>query len=168
MIVLKDSPKNTQQFSALVSFFKEVLLICDQLSIAPVVDGSLAYFAYTHDTSICVNDIDVSVPESDFVKLLPYFEKLEMEYELKPWHVLRVQKNDLRIEFGSREAWLKDIPLTCETLDLGERHVDLLSLSSLTLFYKRAMNERAHKIGKGEQQKYQDFKAKYLALKRLA
>ncbi len=58
MIEVTTSPSNEQHFLTLMSFARDVLALCDDVGITPFLDGSLAVFAYTQDSSLEVHDID--------------------------------------------------------------------------------------------------------------
>jgi hypothetical protein len=62
MITLNGVPKNTDEYIRLAIFIKEILDICKDLDITPILDGSLAVFAYTKNRDMDVKDIDLSVP----------------------------------------------------------------------------------------------------------
>ena len=78
--------------------------------------------------------------------------------------MLQVLKDDLKIELGSIEYWLEGLPIDCETLQIDEYRIKILSLRSLREFYKRGMEDRAKKA-ENERIKYEALKTKYEALK---
>lgn len=160
MVILNDSPKNKDKYIRLIGFFEEILKICNELSIVPIVDGSLAVFAHTKSQNLEINDIDVSVPEDKFPVLIKIFEERKINYKPKEYHVLQVLKEDLKIEFGSQEYWLKNLPLDLETLQIGEIAVKVLSLDSLTRLYELAMRDRAKKLNPSDDVKYLRLKSK--------
>lgn len=164
MITLDSFPKNKDFFIRLLEFFKEILDICNDLNIAPILDGSLAVFAYTKNRDIIVNDIDLSFTEAEYPKIIKILEEKEVNYKLREWHVLQVLKDDLKIELGSIEYWLEGLPIDCETLQIDEYRIKILSLRSLREFYKRGMEDMAKKA-ENERIKYEALKTKYEALK---
>ena len=134
MIKLEGSPKNRDFCIKLLKFFKEILDICNDLNILPILDGSLAVFAYTKNRNLVVNDIDLSVSETEFPKIVKALKEKGMDYRLREYHVLQVLKGDLKIELGSREYWMKGISTeNCETLQIDEYKVKMLSMKSLTV-----------------------------------
>src|ERR1041384_2382194 len=101
MLTLQRYPKNKEKFIRLLEFFKEILDLCHALNIAPILDGSLAVFAYTRDHEMNVNDVDLSSPESEFPKVSQALEAKGISYKLREWHVLQILKDDLKVELGS-------------------------------------------------------------------
>ena len=65
MLSIKGFPSNKEQFVRLVEFCKGVIDICDEQSIKPVVYGGLAVFAYTKNTRMSINDIDMLIEEKE-------------------------------------------------------------------------------------------------------
>lgn len=74
MPTLKGFPNNKDKYLRLIDFFKEVLDICSSLDITPILDGSLAVFAYTGNQKMDVNDVDTSIPEADFPRVIKALE----------------------------------------------------------------------------------------------
>ena len=161
-MVLQHYPHNKEFFTRLLAFFKEILGICNDLEITPILDGSLAVFVYTRNPNIVVNDIDVSVPEAEYSRVAKILEQRKIEYKIRNYHVLQVKREDLKIELGSAEYWLKNIPLDYETLQIDEYKVPMLSLPSLTKFYEQGMIDRLKKSANPKERlKYDALKAKY-------
>ncbi len=169
MIILNGFPKNDEKYIRLIDFFKEVLNICDKLNIYPVIDGSLAVFAYTKNQDMEINDIDLSVSEMEFPIIIKELEKRGISYKLREWHVLEVIKDDLKIGFGSSEYWAKGLPTDYETLHIGNYRIKMLSLTGLIELYRRAMDDRAKRINENinEKIKYMWLKNKYELLIKL-
>jgi hypothetical protein len=158
MLTLDGFPKNKDKFVRLIEYFKEILDICNDLRIAPVLDGSLAVFAYTGYQEMNVNDVDLSCPEADFPGIIKALEEKGMNYKLREWHVLQVSKDDLEVELGSTEYWLKNLPIDYETLQVDDYKIKMLGLNSLKEFYKRGMED---KTDENERMKYEALKEKY-------
>jgi hypothetical protein len=167
MITLSCLPADRDRFVRLISFFKEVLDICNNLNVSPVLDGSLAVFAYTANQSMSVRDVDLSCSESYFPRFMDVLSERGIGYQLKEWHVLQIFRDDLKIELGSMEYWYKDLPTDYEMLQIDKHQVVMLSLKGLKEFYRQAMEDRAKKLGENERIKYEALKAKYEALKDL-
>lgn len=165
MITLQGYPKNKDKFIRLMDFFKETLGLCQALNMAPILDGSLAVFAYTRNPEMNVNDVDLSSPEAEFPKVIKILEAKGVSYKLREWHVLQILRDDLKIELGSLEYWYKDLPVECDRLHLDDYRIKVLSLRSLTEFYKRGMEDRAKQTSENEKIKYEALKVKYEALK---
>ena len=167
MITLNHFPKNKDKFIRLIEFFKEVLEICNDLKIAPVLDGSLAVFAYTKNQEMSVNDVDLSCSETEFPKIISALEEKRINYRVREWHVIQVLKDDLKIELGSTEYWYKDLPTDRETLQIDDYKIIMLGLNSLRAFYRQAMEDRAKKTDVNEKIKYEALKAKYEMLEKV-
>ena len=70
MIQIRDErPRNREHFARLLEFCQEVVAICDELDITPMLSGSLAVFGYTKDQAMEVNDIDLAY-EGPFAQFL--------------------------------------------------------------------------------------------------
>src|SRR5688572_14194577 len=164
MITLNHFPKNKDKFIRLIEFCKEVLDICNDLGISPVLNGSLAVFAYTENPDINVNDVDLSCSETEFPKIIHALEERSISYKLKEWHVLQIFKDDLKVELDSVEYWYKDLPMVCETLQIDNYRINILGLNSLKEFYRKGMEDRANKTEENEKIKYEALKAKNEAL----
>lgn len=167
MITLHHFPKNKDKFVRLIGFFKEILDICSELNIVPVLDGSLAVFAYTANQEMNVNDVDLSCSEAEFPRVVSVLQERQINYRVRDWHVIQVLKDDLKIELGSTEYWYKDLPTDRETLQIDDCKITMLGLNSLRAFYRQAMEDRAKKNDANEKIKYEALKAKYEMLEKL-
>jgi hypothetical protein len=164
-MVLQHYPHNKGFFSKLLVFFKEILDICNDLDISPILVGSLAVFAYTKNPMIDVNDIDLAVGESEYARITKISEGKNIEYKIRNYRVLQAKRGDLKIELDSIEYWFKDIPLDSETLQIDEYKIQILSLPSLTKFYAQGMEDRLKKSADAiEKSKYEALKAKHSLL----
>jgi len=161
MVTLNGYPKNKDKFVRLIDFFKDVLDICKPLGVEPIVDGSLAVFAYSSNHEIEVNDVDTSIHEDDFPRVIKVLEERRIEYKLKEWHVLQVLKDDLKVELGSLEFWLKETPTEVETLKINGHDVQMLTLGRLKDFYRGAMETRLKGTDPNDKIKYGRLKEKY-------
>jgi hypothetical protein len=167
MITLNHFPKNKNKFIRLIEFCKEVLDICNDLGVSPVLNGSLAVFAYTQNQDMNVNDVDLACSETEFPKIISALETRRISYKLKQWHVLQILKDDLKVELDSVEHWYKDLPMVCETLQIDNYRINMLGLNRLREFYRRGTNDRANKTEENEKMKYEALKAKYEALEKV-
>ncbi len=164
MIKLSGYPRNKDKVRRLIEFFKEILDLCDALDVAPILDGSLAAFAYTGDQSMVVNDVDLSCSEAEFPRIIDILEEQGISYQLREWHVLQILRGDLKIDLGSIECWYRDLPIDCEILAIDNYRIRMLNLNSLREFYRRGMEDRAKKTEENEKIKYAALKEKYDAL----
>jgi hypothetical protein len=167
MIKLGYFPKNKEKFVRLVEFFKEVLNICRELNIHPMLSGSLAVFAYTGNPEMDVNDVDLSCSETEFERIIHVLEERHFDYQLREWHVLQILRNDLKVEFDSVEHWYKDLPMDCETLQVDDYRVNMLSLNSLIESYRRGVKDRVQKSGEKERSKCEALKLKFETLEKI-
>jgi hypothetical protein len=167
MITINHYPKNKDRFIKLIEFCKEVLDICSSLDISPVLNGSLAIFAYTKNQDMNVDDVDLACSETDFPKIISALEERRISYRLKEWHVLQILRDGLKVDLDSLEYWYKDLPMDFETLQIENYEISILGLDSLKEFYRRGMEDRANKTDQDEKIKYEALKVKYEALCRV-
>lgn len=167
MITLAHPPKNKDKFVRLIKFLKEVLDICNDLNVPPVLDGSLAVFAYTANQDMSVNDVDLACSEAEFPRIMSVLDDRRISYKLRAWHVLQIVRDDLKIELDSMEYWYRDLPIDYETLQIDGYKIRMLSLNSLREFYRQGMEDSAKKTDENERRKYEALKVKYAALERV-
>src|SRR4030042_6688518 len=117
-IILQGFPRNKDKYVRLIEFFKEILDICGEIDIHPVVDGSLAVFAYTRNKNIDINDIDLSISETEFPKIIRVLKTKGIKYRSRDFHVLEVIKDDLKVGFGSADQWSTNLPTDYQTLQI--------------------------------------------------
>lgn len=167
MITLNHFPKNKDKFVRLIEFLKVVLSICDELSIIPVLNGSLAVFAYTKDQEMDVHDVDLACSETEFPRIINILEEQSIGYKLREWHVLQVLRDDLKIELDSIKYWYKDLPIECEILQVDNHSVNILGLHSLMEFYRQGMRDKVGKTDENEKLKYEALRSKLEALEKI-
>jgi hypothetical protein len=159
LLTLDGYPKNKAKFVRLIEFFKHIMDICRDLNITPVLNGSLAVFAYIGNQEMKVNDVDLSCSEADFPRIIKSLEEKGINYHLRDYHVLQVLEDDLKIDFDSAGYWLSDLPLNYTKLHVDDQQIKMLALDSLIAFYKRGMEDKEAKTG--ERMKYKALKEKY-------
>jgi hypothetical protein len=146
MITVKGHPANKGHFIRLKEFCKEILAICKEAGIAPIVYGSMAFFGYTGDKNVIIHDIDLLVPEKSLGKIRKQLRKRKIKYSYRTsWHGIKVFKNSLVIELDVAEFWQKGVPISSKYFNFGGLIVKTVSLGSLKKIYKRAArisNER--------------------------
>jgi hypothetical protein len=167
MITLDNFPINQDKFLRLIEFCKEVLDICNDLSISPVLNGSLAVFAYTKNQELNVNDVDLACSETKFPQIISALEERGISYKLKEWHVLQILKEDLKVELDSIEYWYKDISTDYEILQIDSYAINMLGLKSLKEFYKRGVKDTANKTEGNDIIKHEALKVKYAVLEQV-
>ena len=165
MMTIDGLPKNKDHFVRLIRFLEQVLLICARLGIDPVVNGSLAVFAYTRNHNLDVNDIDLAISEADFERLRLALEADGIRCRLREWHVLQVESDDLKIDFDSIEYWHKDLPIERSTLRLETATVSVVSLLAAKTLYQRGLEATARRLEDGNnRRKHASYQAKNAAL----
>ena len=87
--IRKERPKNREHFSRLLEFCKEITAICSDLSITPVLSGSLAVFGYTQNQAMAINDVDLACSELEFPGLSRALEAKGITHEVRDWHVYK-------------------------------------------------------------------------------
>lgn len=139
MIEVTSTPRNADHVRRLLDFARDVLAICDALGIDPILDSSLAVFAYTRDPSLEVHDIDLGCPEADFPRLRAALEARGIECRLKPWHVLQAHRDGLKIDFGATGHWNQNLPEGIEHARFGDITFRMVSLDALRELYRRGL-----------------------------
>jgi hypothetical protein len=167
MVVLNHFPKDRDRFLRLIEFCKEVLDICNDLGISPILNGSLAVFAYTGREEINVNDVDLACSETEFAKIITALQERSISYKLKEWHVLQILKDDLKVELDAIEYWYKGLSMVGKTLQIGEYKIEMLNLNSLKELYRRGMRDTVDKTEENERRKYEALRAKLEALEKV-
>ena len=157
-------PKNIKHFSRLLEFCKEIVAICNDLDIVPVLNGSLAVFGYTQNQGMKVNDIDLACSELDFPRLGRALDAQGIASELKEWHVLQTHKGDLKVEFDSMEHWMADLPEDYNTLMIDGYTFKVVSLSSLKELYRRGLEATANWSDEANRTNHFAIAEKYEAL----
>ena len=139
IILIKIYPANKEFFIRLKTFCGEILDICKDIRINPIVYGGLAYFAYTKDENYSIKDIDFLIPESSFKKIIKVLEKKKIRYHYSTkWHVLQILKGDLKIELDSIDFWQKDLKIKLRNFDFNGLKVKAINLGNLKSVYKHA------------------------------
>jgi hypothetical protein len=135
-------PKNKNKFVKLIGFAKEIIGICQKLKIVPIIYGSYAYFIYTNNEHINVNDIDFYISEKNFNKITKILDEKKIKYHHdKKWRTIQVFKDDLKIELDSIEKWYGYNHKNKNPFNKFHFYgnpIKILSLEALTKIYKRA------------------------------
>ncbi|MBU0975362.1 MAG: hypothetical protein ABIE03_06950 [Patescibacteria group bacterium] len=161
MLTLTINPKNKDKFQRLLEFLRQVLSVCDELKIRPILDGSLAVLAYTQNPKLIVNNVNFSFPEKDYPKLSEALNKAGINAEIKEWHVLQARKDDLKVEFSDINYWFSNlgIPIDSDILSLDDLKFRILKLDTLIAFYKGGIDDT--KDDPKKVQKHKDMLEKY-------
>jgi hypothetical protein len=159
-----ERPKNREHFSRLLEFCEEVITICTDLAIEPVLNGSLAVFGHTRNQAITVNDIDLACSEHEFSRLSRAMAAKGIAHELKEWHVLQARKDNLKVEFDSIEYWMADLAEDYDTLMIDGHTFNVVGLSGLRELYRRGLEATAGQIDEASRAKYLALTDKYESL----
>ena len=139
IIVLRGLPDNAWHFERLLGLCGEVLEVCGDLGIEPRLSGSLAVFAYTGDHALEVHDIDLACSEAEFPRLLDAARERGLEVVAKPWHVLQIHRDGLKVEFDAIEYWFRGLPADTVELAVGGLHIPMVRLDVLRALYERGV-----------------------------
>ncbi len=157
-----DGLKNREHVAKLLGFCREILAVCSDLDLVPVLSGSLAVFAYTRAQGASVNDIDLACSEHQFARLGRALESKGIAHKVREWHVLQAHRGDLKVDFDSIEYWMADLPHDHGTLVVDRTTFTVVSLSNLRELYRRGLEATA-----GDEvnvAKHQAIASKYEAL----
>ncbi len=96
-------PKNKEHFKRLIPFAKEVIYICKEEGIKPLLYGSYSHLYYTRDKDIEVNDIDLIIPKRYFSKIAKALKKNKIEVIPENGKIansgsLIIKRGDLQVE----------------------------------------------------------------------
>jgi hypothetical protein len=153
-------PENKEHFFRLLEFYEVINGICQELTIEPVLNGSLAVFGYTRNQVMKVNDIDLACSEMEFPRICRALDAKCIDYVVKDWHVLQVRQEDLKVEFDSIEYWMKDLPIDYEYLLIRNYPFKIVLLPVLKQLYQRGLEGTACFDDKINRAKYANFIAK--------
>ena len=165
MIELQNQrPQNGEYFARLLTFGQEVIAICNDLGIAPLLSGSLAVFGYTQNQAMRVNDIDLACSEQEFPRLSQALVAKGIIHELKAWRVLQARRDDLKVEFDSLEYWMTNLPEDYDILLIDGCVFKVVGLASLKEMYRRGLEETANQQDGVNRAKHAAIAEKYAAL----
>jgi hypothetical protein len=153
-------PANREHFSRLTAFAKDVLTICDDIGVDPILDGSLAVFAYTRDPDLDVHDIDLNCAESEFPRLCQRLSERGIHCEIRSWHVLQARRDGLKVEFGAIEHWMPDIPVEREPVTIAGLEVRIVTRDGLREQYRRGLANTASGAADDDPGKHQAINEK--------
>lgn len=142
---MKLLPKNKKLFRALIPFAKNIISLCNEAGIKPVIYGSFAHFYHTKDNGMKVNDIDLWIPEKKYPKLIKLLEANKIRYKYFPkWHTLIIKNGKLKVEVDSIDYWYRDLKhkpfqMTFDKIKFYGPPVKVIKLSALEKFYEVAL-----------------------------
>ncbi|MDO8564100.1 MAG: hypothetical protein Q7R87_03765 [Nanoarchaeota archaeon] len=136
MATISINSNNKIHIIKLIKFYK---ILEDKIKIKPILYGSLAYFIYTKDNTIKINDLDFLIRENAFKKIIKFLEKSKIKYHYsKEWHTLQVFKGKLKIEFDSIDFWQKNLSIKFQTVTINNAPIKVITLNNLIAIYKKA------------------------------
>ena len=91
-------------------------------------------------------------------------KRTNIDHRLKPWHVLQVLKDDLKVDFDSLEFWMADMPEDYEVLVTDFFKVKVATLDYLRILYKRGLDETGKYSDEVNRGKYKALNHKYIIL----
>jgi hypothetical protein len=139
MLELRVFPRNREHFSRLIDFMRGVLHVCESLGIEPVASGSLVVLLYTQDETMEVKDVDLSCSEGDFDRLAAGLLARGISASATDWHVLQARRDDLKIEFDSREHWMHGLSEEHAPANVHGLHLTVVSREALIELYERGL-----------------------------
>lgn len=129
-------PKNKSEYVRLLKFGEEIIQICKDVGVNPIVYGSLAYFAYTKDSKIKINDIDFLVPENSYKKIMKILDSKKIKYNWDPkWPILQVFKGKLLIELDPIDDWPKKVVKSSQEFEFNGLKLNVVSLDLIKKSY---------------------------------
>ncbi len=147
-----------------MSFAHEVLEVCDEVGIKPILSASLAVFAYTKDQTMEVHDVDLSCSESYFPGLRQALEEHGIDCRITSWHVMQAVRDDLKVEFDATEHWMQGIPEHYERAKIGDIQFWMVDLDGLRELYGRGLVDTAGKTDDNNQTKHRAIREKLRSL----
>jgi hypothetical protein len=120
----------------LLHFGKEIISICEENGVTPIIYGSYLFCHYTKDKNVSPHDIDFYVPRGFNEKMIKIFEKNGIKYKyLKEWHCLILLRGDLKVDLGEINFLYKG-PKNFVNFNFDGMPIKALSLKGLISIYK--------------------------------
>jgi hypothetical protein len=150
-------PKNKVQFKKLITFCNEILGVCKGLGITAIAYGSFAYFLYTKDPEVKVNDIDLLVPRKSLKRIDRALTERKIRHKLIKLETLKAFKNGVRIEIDPYEfSWWKLDFEDSKYIRFDDLKIKIISLKNLKKIYGMAVKESKTKTEE-YQSKYEEL-----------
>jgi hypothetical protein len=142
-------PRNENHFKRLVPFAEEIISICNEIGVSPIIYGSFAHFYYTQDDSLNVNDIDFLIPNRKFKRILNEMKKRFKGRIILDGDTIILKKENLVVELdSSNEKELVSLKKNSKKIDFYGLNVKLIGLKDLKSIYPVAFNESVRNKGK--------------------
>ena len=149
---MKIYPKNKEHFKKLIPFAKEIISICNNNKIIPVIYGSFSHFYHTKDENMKVNDIDILIKKRYFPKICKILEKNNIKFKYYPkWGTCIIKKGKLKVEIdevGTGYKTIKENTISKrKKINFYGTKVKSLNLKDLEemypIAYKRSRDDKA-------------------------
>ena len=152
-------PKNKEYFKELIPFTKEIIQICKENKIRPIIFGGFAHFYHTKDKKMKVNDIDILIPKKDSKKLIKLLEENKIKFKYYPkWATIIIKKGKLKVDVDNLTVGYKTLKNSSLSKDIFNKidfygvNVDVITLKQLEeiypIAYKRSQEDKARILKK--------------------
>jgi hypothetical protein len=156
-------PTNRAHFDELWSFCADVLRVCSELGVEPIMNASLAVLAHTKCPDLEVHDVDLSCPEAAFARISDAFAGTDVTSEIMEWHVLELHRGDLKVEFDSAEVWMQGLSDVTDEFSHEGSTVRVVTREDLAILYRRGVEASEHATAPEGVARHEDL-ARKLAL----
>jgi len=148
--MIKDiHPKNKEHFEKLIPFAQEVISLCKENKIKPIIYGSFAHFYYTKDNSLNVNDIDLLIPKKEFPKILNEIKKKIKAEIIIDGGTIIVKRGNIKIELDSSEDnELGKLQKNLIQINFYGAEIKIVGLKDLEDIYPLAFKDSTRNKGK--------------------
>lgn len=140
-------PKNKEHFKKLIPFAQEMIKICRENKIDPIIYGSFSHFVHTKDKTMNVNDIDLIIPKKDLPKIANILKRKKIKSKYYPqYNTIIIQKGKLKVEIddiGGGRKTISDDKLSKNIFDKVDFYgvpVKIIRLNQLEEMYSYAYN----------------------------
>ena len=142
-------PANKEHLEKLIPFAQEIITLCKENEISPIIYGSFAHFYYTKDKSLNVNDIDLLIPKKEFSKILKEIKKKIKAEVILDGGTIIIKKGKIIIELdSSEENELNKLQKKLTQIDFYGTDIKIIGLKDLEKIYPIAFNESIRNKGK--------------------
>lgn len=140
-------PKNKEHFKKLIPFAQEIIKICRENKIDPIIYGSFSHFVHTKDKTMNVNDIDLIIPKKDLPKIANILKRKKIKSKYYPqYNTIIIEKGKLKVEIddiGRGRKTISDDKLSKNIFDKVDFYgvpVRIIRLNQLEEMYSYAYN----------------------------
>ncbi len=141
MIEVRAVPRNAAHFRDLMAFTRDVLDVCHEVGVLPILSSSLAVFAYTQNPQMDVHDVDLSCSEREFPRVQTALLQRGIDCQVTGWHVLQARRGRLKVEFDAFEFWMHGIDEPREAARIAGIDFQMVSLGDLRELYRRGLDD---------------------------